>query len=421
MRENVDPIFDANTTYTPAELVNMMRTFGCGHYARYLHAVLETGRGCVITTMERKKVIDMIALYSAASLGYRHPELLKHARGALSRCIAAPNTFLNTEQPPLLAAITAMTRQDRALLANTGADAIEAAWKAIRRWARRVKGIPENVTPEVIACEGNFHGRSITALGMSTNEHYRDDFGPFPDGIRIVPYDDIPALRDAITPATAAFIVEPVQGEGGIRIPRDGYLREANRIAAEKNILFVADEVQTGFGRTGMLWGCDHDGVHPDLIVLAKALGQGVPVGAIAGRRDVMDVFDAGSHGSTFAGTAFVAAIARKSIDLHMRDDCALIAQGRRIGAYIFNNLLRWDHPFITDIRHRGPMIGIEIDERRTDPERLRDILMEEGIMTGIAGKNVIRMTPALVMTKSIAHEAIARMRRAFDRARSEC
>lgn len=293
-----------------------------------------------------------------------------------------------------------------ALPMNTGAEAVETAVKAIRRWGYQVKGILENKA-EIIACEGNFHGRTMTAVSLSSDEEYRKGFGPMLPGIKIIPYGDIEALKAAITPNTAGFLFEPIQGEAGINIPPSGFLKEASELCKANNILFVADEIQAGLGRSGKLFACDWEGVIPDMYILGKALGGGVfPISCVVANRDVLGVFNPGSHGSTFGGNPLACAVSLASLDV--MEEEKLVERSLELGTYFMEQLKEIKNPFIKEIRGRGLFIGVEL----TGPARgYCEKLKEKGLLCKETHDTVIRFAPPLVITKEELDWAIERIK----------
>ncbi len=401
---------DDDFPFTKAAALHLQDTFGAKHYSREQGLVLDHAEGCFVWDTAGKKYLDCIATYSAIASGHGNIELIAAALKQLSKMTSAPNRFINDTQPRLLKEIAFLTSQDGVILMNTGAEAIDTAIKGARRWAYRKKGVPENKAV-VISAHGNFHGRTLNAVGLSATDKYRLDFGPFPEGYAKVPYGDIEALRAAITPNTAAFIVEPIQGEGGIVLPPQGYLKAVRELCTKENVLLIFDEIQTGLGRTGLLFGAYWSGVHPDGVVLGKALGQYVAVSAFAARKDVMDCFDAGSHGSTFGGTALPCAVALKSLELIRRDNYALVRNSLYMGNYFSMRLRMLKSTAIKEVRGKGLFIGVEFDSALASPDVVCSKLLENGLMAGVAQKTV-RFTPPLVITSTevdLAVEIIAK------------
>jgi ornithine--oxo-acid transaminase len=292
-----------------------------------------------------------------------------------------------------------LTGQDMALPMNTGSEAVETAIKAARKWAYTVKGVADN-RAEIIACSGNFHGRTIAIVAMSDEPQYQSGFGPFPSGFKLVDYGSIDSLAAAITDNTAAFIVEPIQGEGGIIMPPDGYLRAASELCRERNVLFIADEIQTGLGRTGKLLACEHEQVQPDGLILGKAMGGGIlPVSMFLARRDVMNVFRPGDHGSTFGGNPLAAAVGREALDIIVND--GLVDNSAKMGRYLLDKLDRIDSPLIKEVRGRGLFVGIEIDPAYGSARDVCEALMQRGLLSKETHETVVRLAPPLVIAKA--------------------
>jgi ornithine--oxo-acid transaminase len=302
---------------------------------------------------------------------------------------------------------------DAALPANGGAEAVETALKASRKWAYSVKGVPAG-RAEIIAAEGNFHGRTITIVGFSSVPQYRDGFGPFPAGFKLVPFGDAAALEAAITPHTAAFLIEPIQGEGGINVPPPGYLAEAARICRTGNVLLICDEVQTGLGRTGSLLACQHDGVAPDGVILGKALGGGlIPVSLFLACREVMDVFQPGDHGSTFGGNPIAAAVGLAALDTLIEE--RLVERVALLGPHLLSRLAAIKNPLVREVRGRGLFAGIELDASKIRAEVVAERLLGAGILTKSTHRNTIRMAPPFVIEKSEIDWAVDRIERVLD------
>jgi ornithine--oxo-acid transaminase len=347
----------------------------------------------------------MMSAYSAVSLGHAHPRILAALREQAGRLAVTSRAYYNDRLPHLLRRLCEITGQDLALPANTGLEAVEGALKAARKWGNKVKGIREDRV-EIIACRGNFHGRSIAIIAMSTEPQYRDGFGPFPPGFRTIPYGEADALDAAITDDTAAFLVEPIQGEAGIIPPPPGYLARCARICRERNVLLICDEVQTGLGRTGRMFACDHEGVKPDGIILGKALGGGVlPVSAFAARRDVLGVFKPGDHGSTFGGNPLACAVALEA--LAVLEDERLPQRAAELGDYLMSELRAANLPLVRDIRGKGLLIGVEIDPSRAGAHEVCERLLAHGVLSKDTHETVVRLAPPLVITREEIDEAV--------------
>lgn len=302
---------------------------------------------------------------------------------------------------------------DLALPMNSGAEAVETALKAARKWAYTVKGVPAD-RAEIIVCEGNFHGRTIAIVGFSSVPEYRDGFGPFPPGFRSVPFGDVEALQTAITPNTAAFLVEPIQGEGGINVPPLGYLAEVARICRERGVLLICDEIQSGLGRTGRLLACQHDGVTPDAVTLGKALGGGLlPVSLFLARREVMQVFKPGDHGSTFGGNPVAAAVGLAALDTLIEE--RLVERSARVGTHLLARLAAIRNPIIREVRGRGLFAGVELDRDFANAAAVAARLLQAGVLTKDTHRNTIRFAPPLTVEESQIDWAVDRVAEVLD------
>jgi len=364
-----------------------------------LPVVLTRGEGIHVWDEAGNRYIDMMSAYSAVSHGHAHPRLVAVAREQLGRLSIVSRAFHTDKLGPFLKRACELTGQDKALPMNTGAEAVETALKAARKWAYDVKAVPPGKA-EIIACRGNFHGRTIAAVAMSSEVRYRRGFGPFPPGFRLVDFGDAKALERAITPNTAAFIVEPVQGEAGIVMPPDGYLKACRDICRTHDVLLIADEIQTGLGRTGSMLACDHEGITPDGLVLGKALGGGlVPVSLFLARADVMDRFTPGSHGSTFGGNPLASAIGLEALDVLVEEDLARASASN--GEYLMKRLRLIESPLVREVRGRGLFVGLEIDPSRGSARRVCERLMTRGVLSKETHETVVRLAPPLVISRS--------------------
>ncbi|HMS01383.1 MAG TPA: ornithine--oxo-acid transaminase [Gemmatimonadaceae bacterium] len=389
---------------TPSQLARSSRTADYiaredavgAHNYHPLDLVIERAEGAWVTDVEGRRHLDCLAAYSAVNQGHCHPRLVAALTRQASRVTLTSRAFRNTELAGFCEALAAFTGQAMVLPMNTGAEAVETAIKAARRWGYRAKGIPHD-RAEIIVFDGNFHGRTTTIVGFSSDDAYRADFGPFAPGFVRVPFGDMAAVRAAITPNTCAVLVEPIQCEAGVRIPPDGFLRALAECCREHDVLFVADEIQTGLGRTGRRFACDHEAVTPDLLVLGKALSGGMyPVSAVAGRRDVLGLFEPGSHGSTFGGNPLGCAVAREA--LAVLEDEQLVERAATLGAWWLETLRdTLHHDAIVDIRGRGLMLAIELRE----PARpFCEALATRGLLCKETHGTVIRLAPPLVVTR---------------------
>lgn len=381
----------------------------CAHNYAPLPVVLARGEGVHLWDVDGKRYLDMMSAYSAVSYGHAHPRLLRVLTGQAQRLAVVSRAYYTDQLAPLLKRVCELTGQDRALPMNTGAEAVETALKAARKWGYKVKGVaPERA--QVITCDGNFHGRTITIVGFSSEAQYRDGFGPFPSGFRSIPYGNAAALERAITPDTVAFLVEPVQGEAGIIVPPKGYLAECARICRKHNVLLICDEVQTGLGRTGKLLACEHDGVQPDGLILGKALGGGLlPISMFLARDEVMRVFSPGDHGSTFGGNPLAAAVAREALNVLTEE--RLSERSAELGSYFLGKLRTLDSPLVKELRGKGLFIGMEISERYATAREVCEQLLRQGILSKETHDTVVRFAPPLTITKEELDWAFARIR----------
>ncbi len=363
-----------------------------------LPVVFARGAGVWLWDVEGRRYLDMMSAYSAVSLGHGHPRLLQVLAGQAARLALTSRAYSTDRLPLLLERLCELFGFEAALPVNTGLEAVETALKAARKWAYKVKGVADGQA-EIIACEGNFHGRSIAIVGLSSEDQYRDGFGPFPPGLKRVPYGDAAALEAAITPNTAAFLVEPIQGEGGICPPPPGWLARCAEICRHHHVLLIADEVQTGLGRTGKLLACAHDGVRPDGVILGKALGGGLlPVSAFLADRAVMDVFAPGDHGSTFGGNPLAAAVALEALDVIVDEN--LCEHSASAGERFRHQLEAMVGGAVREVRGRGLFIGVELDPERLSAKRAAEALLARGIMTKDTHHTVLRFAPPLVVER---------------------
>ena len=368
----------------------------CAHNYHPLPVVLERGKGVYVWDEDGKKYLDMMSAYSAVSHGHANPRLVRVVQEQVARLNIVSRAFYSSTLGPFLARACELTGQDMALPMNTGAEAVETAIKASRKWAYTVKGVPHDKA-EIIACNGNFHGRTIAAVAMSDEPQYQQGFGPFPPGFINVEFGNIDALEAAINANTAAFIVEPIQGEGGIIIPPANYLRMAADLCRENNVLLIADEIQTGLGRTGKLLACEHDNVQPDGLILGKALGGGIlPVSMFLARRDVMNVFTPGDHGSTFGGNPLGAAVGLEALNILVEEDLA--ANSAKMGAYLLQQLRAIDSPLVREVRGKGLFIGMEVDRHQVSARAVCEALMARGLLSKETHETVVRLAPPLVI-----------------------
>jgi ornithine--oxo-acid transaminase len=412
----MDTLFDdraalASGTPTVSPAIACERRYGARNYDP-LPVVLAHGDGCWLWDEHGRRYLDMMSAYSAVSHGHAHPRIVAALVGQAQRLAVTSRVFHNQLLPAFLERLTKLTGLDRALPANGGAEAVETALKAARKWGYRIKGIPAD-RAEIIVCAGNFHGRSIAIVGFSSESQYRDGFGPFPPGFRQVPFGDAEALARTIGPNTAAFLVEPIQGEGGIVVPPAGYLAQCARICRERDVLLICDEIQTGMGRTGKFLACEHDDVRPDGVILGKALGGGLlPVSALVGTDDLMQVFTPGDHGSTFGGNALAAAVGLAALDVLF--DEGLIGRSAEQGAHLLAQLSTVKSPLIREVRGRGLFVGIEVDRARIAARDVVDRLLARGILSKDTNGTVVRFAPPLTIERDAIDWAVEEVRAVF-------
>ena len=367
-----------------------------------LDVVIERADGVWVYDVDDNKYLDCLSAYSAVSQGHNHPVIRKAAIDQMQRVTLTSRAFRSDQMGLFLKELCELLGYEMALPMNTGAEAVETAIKAARKWGYKVKGVPKDQA-QIIVCEGNFHGRTTMIVGFSSEEQYKEDFGPFTPGFEMIPYGDVAALEAAITPNTVAFLVEPIQGEGGVIMPEDGFLAAAADICVQHNVLLVADEIQTGLGRTGRLLACEHEGVRPDIVILGKALSGGFyPVSAVVADKDILGLFKPGDHGSTFGGNPLASAIARAALRVIVDEE--LIEHSETLGMYFKGRLERIESPHIKEVRGRGLFIGVELSV----PARpFCEALQQNGILCKETHENVIRFAPPLVITKEVIDWAI--------------
>ncbi|TXH79567.1 MAG: ornithine--oxo-acid transaminase [Thauera aminoaromatica] len=382
---------------TTATLRQREDTFGAHNYAP-LPVVFTRGKGSWLWDVEGRRYLDMMSAYSAVSFGHSHPRLVAALTDQAGRLALTSRAYSNDRLPLMLERLSALLGYDRALPVNTGLEAVETALKAARKWAHTIKGVPDGQA-EIIVCDNNFHGRSTTIISFSSEAQYRNGFGPLTPGFRSIPFGDADALAAAITPRTAAFLFEPIQGEGGIVIPPPGWLARCAEICRANGVLLIADEVQTGLGRTGRLLACQHEDVRPDGVILGKALGGGLlPVAAFLADDALMQVFQPGDHGSTFGGNPLAAAVAAESLALLAED--RLTERSATLGALFLARLQAIDNPLIVEVRGRGLMIGMELDTRRVPARVAAEWMLARGLMTKDTHDKVLRFAPPLIVTE---------------------
>lgn len=392
--------------------VDLEMCFGASNYAP-MPVTIVRGQGVHLWDENGRRYIDMMGAYSAASFGHCHPRLVQALIDQAQQLDTISRAYFNDRLGVFLARACTLTSMDSALPMNSGAEAVETALKAARKWAYKVKGVPAD-RAEIIVCDGNFHGRTITIVGFSSVPQYRDGFGPFPPGFKSVPFGDVEAFRAAITPNTAAFLVEPIQGEGGINVPPPGYLAEVARICKKHNVLLICDEIQSGLGRTGKLLACQHDGVKPDAVTLGKALGGGLlPVSLFLARREVMQVFAPGDHGSTFGGNPIAAAVGLVALDTLIEE--RLVERSARLGVHLLARLRAIKNPMVCEVRGRGLFAGIELDRKAASAAEVATRLLKAGVLSKDTHRNTIRFAPPLIIEEPQIDWAVERVAEVLD------
>lgn len=370
-----------------------------------LPVVLDRGEGAWVWDVEGARYLDMLSAYSALNQGHRHPRIVAAAQAQMARLTLTSRAFHNDQMGPFLRELCEASGFDAALPMNTGAEAVETAVKMVRKWGYQVRGVAPDQA-EIVVCRDNFHGRTTTIVGFSSEEQYKDGFGPFTPGFKLVPFGDADALRAAVGPNTVAFMVEPVQGEAGVVVPPEGYLRETAQICRDAGVAFVADEIQTGLGRTGRLFCCEWEGVRPDVLVVGKALGGGVyPVSAVLADAEFMDVFQPGDHGSTFGGNPLGAAVGRASLRVVLEED--LSRRSDELGAWFMDQLRAIPSPHVEEVRGKGLMIGVVIRESSGPARPFCEALQARGILAKETHRQVVRFAPPLTVEKRVLEDAL--------------
>lgn len=391
-------------------VIEQTEKFGAPNY-HPLPIVISEAQGVWVKDPEGNKFMDMLSAYSAVNQGHRHPKIIQALKDQADRVTLTSRAFHNDQLGPWYEMICEMSGKEMALPMNTGAEAVETAIKAARRWAYDVKGVAENQA-QIIACEGNFHGRTMAAVSLSSDPDYKRGFGPLLPGVNIIPYGDLEALKAAITPNTAAFLIEPIQGEAGIIIPPAGFMKAARELCRENNVLFIADEIQAGLARTGRMFACEWEDVNPDMYILGKALGGGVfPISCVVANKEVLEVFNPGSHGSTFGGNPMACAVSIASLNV-LKDE-KLAERSEELGNYFKEQLSKIDNSAIKEVRGRGLFIGMELHEAaRPYCEELKEL----GLLCKETHDTVIRFAPPLVITKEELDWAIEKIQKVFNK-----
>jgi ornithine--oxo-acid transaminase len=395
------------------DLITLEDLYGAHNY-HPLEVVISKAQGIWMYDVEGHKYLDFLSAYSAVNQGHRHPRIVKALIEQARKLTLTSRAFRNDQWPMLAKEICELTGYSMVLPMNSGAEAVETAIKTARKWATQKKGVPQD-RAEIIACANNFHGRTVTVISFSTEPLYRQDFGPFTPGFPIVPFGDAEALEKAITPNTAAFLVEPIQAEAGILIPPDGYLKRVAEICKKNNVLLIADEIQTGLGRTGRLFASEYEGVRPDIVIVGKSLGGGCyPVSAVLADREILGVFKPGEHGSTFGGNPLACAVARES--LRVTTDEKLVENAAERGAYFMEKLSKVRSRHIKEVRGRGLLIGVELYPAAGGARRFCEELMKDGLLCKETHENVIRFAPPLIIREKDLNWALKRIKSVFRR-----
>ncbi len=390
------------------DYIKLEDLYGARNY-KPLDVVLDRGQGVWVWDVEGNKYLDCLSAYSAVNQGHCHPKILQTLIDQAGRLTLTSRAFRNDQLGPFYQELCELTNSHLVLPMNSGAEAVETVVKAVRKWGYQAKGIPDGQA-EVIVCSDNFHGRTITIIGFSTEEQYRQGFGPFTPGFKVVPYGDALALEEAITPNTCGFLVEPIQGEAGVIVPPQGYLRRARELCRENNVMLILDEIQTGLGRTGKLLAEEHDGIEADATLIGKALSGGFyPVSAVLSNTDVLGVFLPGDHGSTFGGNPLACAVARQALKVLVEEN--MIENATVQGDYFFSRLAALDSPHIKEVRGKGLLIGVELKEEAGGARSFCEKLKGKGLLCKETHDNVIRFAPPLIIDRETIDWALEKIR----------
>jgi ornithine--oxo-acid transaminase len=401
-----------STLSASRQLITLEERFGARNY-HPLDVVITRGKGIWVWDVDGNRYLDCLAAYSAVNQGHCHPRIVTVLEQQAKRITLTSRAFRNDQLGPFYEELSAITGYPRVLPMNTGAEAVETAIKMARKWAYTIKGVAEN-DAEILVFSDNFHGRTTTLVGFSTDEQYKQDFGPFTPGFRCLPYGDIDAVHRALNPNVAAVLIEPIQGEAGIIIPPDGYLRDLEAACHEHGALFIVDEIQSGLGRTGRLFAFEHEGVRPDAVIVGKALGGGCyPVSAVLAADEPMSVFDPGDHGSTFGGNPLGCAVAREALRVLVEEH--MVENSAELGNYFLERLRGIDSHSILEVRGRGLWVGLELYAEAGGARRYCEGLRAEGVLCKETHEHVIRFAPPLVIERDEVDWAVDRVRRVFE------
>lgn len=388
------------------------------HNYHPLRVVIARGAGEWVWDVDGRQYLDMLSAYSAVNQGHVHPRMVETLMSQAQRLTLTSRAFYNSEMGPWLQALTEICRKPRAIPMNTGAEAVETAIKLVRKWGYEVKGIPTDKA-EIIVCENNFHGRTTTIVGFSSEENYKKSFGPFTPGFKTIPYGDVKALAAAITPNTAGFLVEPIQGEAGVIVPPEGFLREASKICRQNNVLLAVDEIQTGLGRTGRMFAFEHEDCNPSLIILGKALGGGFyPISAVVGDEEVLGLLKPGEHGSTFGGNPLACALSLTALSILV--DEKLPERSERLGQTFRNALSKLPSKVIKEVRGKGLLNALEIHPEAGPARFYSEMLVERGLLAKETRSTTVRFAPPLIMADESLDWAIETISEVFSKTQAE-
>lgn len=390
------------------EFIEIEEEYGAHNY-HPLDVVIDKAEGVWVTDVEGNRYLDCLSAYSALNQGHVHPKILNALIEQASKVTLTSRAFRNTQLPLFYRDLSELTGYQKSLPMNSGAEAVETALKLARKWAYQVKKIP-HYQAEIITAAGNFHGRTISIVSFSTEAAYRDAFGPFTPGFVTVPFGDAAALEKAITPNTAAIMLEPIQGENGVILPPSGYLQQVSRLCKQHNVLFIADEIQTGLGRTGRLFACDHENVRPDIMIIGKALSGGFyPVSAILADTLLLDLFTPGEHGSTFGGSPLAAAVARAALNVIVEEN--LVENAAVLGEYFQDQLAEIPSPYVKEVRGKGLLIGVELKPDAGGARRFCEAMKQKGILAKETHTHIIRFAPPLIIDRATIDWALPAIR----------
>jgi ornithine--oxo-acid transaminase len=416
----IQAVFQSTTkpSSTSDSLIKQAEGFGAHNY-HPLPVVLSRAEGEWVWDVEGKRYLDMLSAYSAINQGHVHPRMIATLQEQASKLTLSSRAFHNDQMGPWLEELTSLCRMQRAIAMNTGAEAVETAIKLARKWGYLVKKVPQNQA-EILVCEGNFHGRTTTIVGFSSEEQYKENFGPFTPGFRMVPFGDAAALEKAITPHTVGFLVEPIQGEAGVVVPPEGYLKEVERICREKNVLFMVDEIQTGLARTGKMFAYEHDNVTPDLLILGKALGGGFyPISAVVGFDAVLSLLRPGDHGSTFGGNPLACALSRTALSI-LQDE-RLVERSQSLGEKFRSRLQKsLSKKVVKDVRGKGLLNAIEVLPSAGKGRFFSELLMRKGILAKETHVTTVRFAPALTIAEDSLEWALQTIEEVFSKGEQE-